>query len=92
MTIEINETFQRRIERVAGFNSRVDGSLAALESGGFFQRKEFEARQARHKMMIARDEAKKAARRSRMFVWERHGGIRFWKIGRLGGSFYIAKR
>ena len=102
MTTETDETFARRIERVAGFSSRVDGSLAVLESGNFFSRKAgemaiaadatFETRQLRHKMAVARGRAKKAAKRSRMFVWERHGGIRFWKIGRLGGSFYIAKK
>lgn len=100
----IDETFQRRIDRVAGFNSRADASLAMLESESFFSRKAaemtaalpprsfFEERQLRHKMAVARDVAKKAAKRNRPFVWERHGGIRFWKIGRLGGSFYVAKK
>lgn len=23
--------------------------------------------------------------------WSRHGGLRFWRIGRLGGSFYLAR-
>jgi hypothetical protein len=25
------------------------------------------------------------------FVWRRVGGLRHWRIGRLGGSFYLAK-
>ena len=24
--------------------------------------------------------------------WRRVGGLRFWRIGRLGGSFYVASR
>jgi hypothetical protein len=24
--------------------------------------------------------------------WRRVGGLRFWRVGRLGGSFYVAAR
>lgn len=68
----------------------------ADEFDGIFARQlatvESEAREARHAEMIARDNAAKIARRNRFLVWERVGGIRFWRVGRIGGSFYIRHR
>lgn len=99
-----NEMFAGRVALVSEFPSRTNADLQNVESGSFFQQKAaeitatlpplsfFENRVLRHKIAVARDAAKKSARRNRRFVWERNGGIRFWKIGRFGGTFYIAKK